>query len=94
MDKNNKVYVVSLNPRGELLFSCDDEVYVFKKKEDAISKVLEICNEDIQYYNYVVNTEELKALKDGESNCLTIFYKEIQNYEMYYELTIFETNIQ
>lgn len=82
-----KVYIVILEPRGDLACDCSIEILgVFKTEEQAREKAIMEIKEDIRCNDYVVREEDLNDFR----RFITVFYKVIENWNYYYNIHIEE----
>ena len=82
-----KVFVVILEPRGDLVCDCDIEILgVFKNEEQAREKAIMEIKEDIRVNDYIVEEEDLEDFQ----RFITVFYKYIENWNCYYNIHIEE----
>lgn len=89
-----KCYLVYVSSYGELISECSqstDIVGIFRTREEAERKRQYYIEEDIKVNDFILDEE----IKDDYINrdMLTIFWKEQENYECYYEIYIQEMEL-
>lgn len=93
----NKVYI-ALEENYHLLaceIGASEILGVYDTKDKALDKILDDIKISIEEDDYVIDEEDdLEQFKKDKIGCITLFYKEQENWDYYCEYRIVESEVK